>query len=67
MRLSDIMSRMGLASYAEVGLIIFLAVFVAVVIHVYRKGNQAQWEHASMLPLDDDYAPVRNPRTGDSE
>ncbi len=41
MRLSELMSQMGLAVYAEVGLVIFFAVFIGVLIHVSRKKNTA--------------------------
>jgi hypothetical protein len=34
MKLSDVMSAAGLAGYAEVALILFLSVFVAVVVQV---------------------------------
>ncbi|MCC6899674.1 MAG: CcoQ/FixQ family Cbb3-type cytochrome c oxidase assembly chaperone [Polyangiaceae bacterium] len=54
MKLSDVMSAMGLAAYAEVSLVIFFAVFVAVVFHVYRRDLRAHWEQASRMPLDDD-------------
>ncbi len=54
MRLSEIMSSFKLASYAEIGLIIFLAVFVAVVVRVMSKRHQAEYEAASLMPLDDE-------------
>lgn len=59
MRLSDIMSNLGLASFAEVGLIIFLAVFIAVAFRVFSKKYQAEYEAASLMPLDDEI--VRTP------
>lgn len=52
MRLSDIMSQMGLASYAEVGLILFFITFVAVSIRVWRTSKKAADEYA-LIPLDD--------------
>jgi cbb3-type cytochrome oxidase subunit 3 len=58
MKLSDIMSAMNLASYAEVSLVIFMAVFVAVAIHLMRRGHTQAWNEASMLPLDDDQVPM---------
>ncbi len=54
MKLSDVMSSMGLAAYAEISLVIFFAVFVAVVFHVYRRDLGAHWERASRMPLDDE-------------
>lgn len=52
MRLSDIMSQMGLASYAEVGLLIFFATFIAVSIRVWRTSNETA-ERCAHIPLDD--------------
>ena len=55
MRLSDIMSAMKLSTYAEVALVIFFAVFVGVVLHVYRKGGRREYERARFMPLEDDH------------
>lgn len=52
MRLSDIMSQMGLASYAEVGLILFFITFLAVSIRVWRTSKETAAEYA-LIPLDD--------------
>lgn len=54
MRLSDIMSQMGLASYAEVALVIFLVVFFAIAIRVFFFSPKSEMDHASRLPLDED-------------
>jgi len=62
MKLSDIMSAMNLASYAEVSLVLFMAVFVAVAIHLMRRGPTQAWNEASMLPLNDGQVPV-SPRS----
>lgn len=53
MKLSDVMSSMGLASYAEIALVIFFTIFVGVVFHVYRRDMQPEFERASRMPLDD--------------
>lgn len=53
MKLSDIMSNAGLSVYAEIALIIFLAVFVAIVFRVFAPSRKHEWERASQLPLDD--------------
>lgn len=53
MKLSDVMSHMGLSSYAEVALVIFFAVFVCVTIYVLRSDKQAAFDRAARLPLDD--------------
>jgi cbb3-type cytochrome oxidase subunit 3 len=52
MKLSDLMSKMGLHTYAEVALVIFFVVFLAVIVAVLRRDRRAD-EHASRLPLDD--------------
>lgn len=52
MKLSDIMSAAGLSIYAEVALLIFLGVFLAVALDVFRSSRRH--EAASLLPLEDD-------------
>lgn len=52
MRLSDIMSQMGLASYAEVGLVIFFLTFLAVGIRVMRTSKETASNYAQ-IPLED--------------
>lgn len=47
MKLSDVMSAMGLAGYAEVALILFLVAFAIVAFDVIRKGRALE-SHASM-------------------
>lgn len=58
MRLSDIMGHMGLAFYAEVGLVIFFAVFVAVALRLIfaRRELAATYDRARFMPLEDDDA-----------
>jgi hypothetical protein len=50
MKLSDVMSAMNLATYAEVGLVLFFAAFVAVGVDVLRRGRRM--EALGRLPLD---------------
>lgn len=50
MKLSDVMSAMHLASYAEVGLVLFLGAFLAVVYQVARHGRA--FERLALLPLE---------------
>ena len=50
MKLSDVMSAMDLASYAEVGLVLFLAAFAAIAVDVLRPGRS--FEALGRLPLD---------------
>ena len=52
MRLSDVMSAMNLACYAEVGLVLFLLAFAVIAFDVIRRGREL--EKLSSLPLDSD-------------
>jgi cbb3-type cytochrome oxidase subunit 3 len=51
-RLSDIMGAMHLSSYAEIALVLFLAAFAAISLHVFRNQHAADWELARHLPLE---------------
>jgi hypothetical protein len=51
-KLSDVMSAMGLGAYAEVALVLFMAAFVAIAIHLFARRNAGEWERAGRLPLD---------------
>lgn len=59
MRLSDIMSQMGLASYAEVGLVLFLGAFIAITVRTLLTPKQTASELAA-IPLDDAPASASN-------
>jgi cbb3-type cytochrome oxidase subunit 3 len=50
--ISDVVGASGLAGYAEIALLIFFAVFMAVLIRVVFS-RARNWEHAARLPLDD--------------
>lgn len=52
MKLSDIMSQMGLSSYAEIGLLLFFLTFVAIAIYVYRTPRKHA-DECSQIPLRD--------------
>ncbi len=54
MKLSDIMSHAGLAIYAEIALLIFLAVWVVVALRTFAPGRRRAHEEARMLPFDDE-------------
>jgi len=56
MSLSDIMSAAGFSSWAEVGLVISLFTFAAVVAYVFLLRRKSSWEHLRNLPLEDDGA-----------
>jgi cbb3-type cytochrome oxidase subunit 3 len=63
MRLSDIMANAGLAGYAEVALVLFFLVFLAIAIRTFWPGRRREMEEAGRMPLEDE-RPLR-PRTGD--
>lgn len=54
MSLSDIMGNAGLAGYAEVALVVFLLVFIAVVVRLLQPSRRQDLDEASRLPLDDE-------------
>ena len=51
MKLSDVMSAADLAIYAEVGLVLFLAAFVGVVVRVLWPGHDDDFDQALMIPF----------------
>ncbi len=53
MKLSDIMSHAGLAMYAQVALVLFFGVFIAVAIRTYAPSRRGVLDDAALLPLDD--------------
>lgn len=59
MRLSDVMSQMGLSSYAEVALLLFLFAFLLIALKVFF-GSAEEFEQAAAIPLDD--YQVKTPR-----
>jgi cbb3-type cytochrome oxidase subunit 3 len=61
-KLSDIMGNAGLAFYAEVALVIFMAVFVLITVRLFMPSAQQELREAARLPLDDDPTPAATPR-----
>lgn len=53
MKLSDIVSGAGLAAYAEIALLIFIVVFLAVVLRVVLAKRDSM-DRAAELPFDDE-------------
>jgi cbb3-type cytochrome oxidase subunit 3 len=51
--LTDVMSNSGLAGYAVVAMILFMAVFVAIVLRIFAPWRKREMDEASRLPLDD--------------
>ena len=65
MKLSDIMSAAGLGFFAEVALALFVLSFALVALTVVWRANQATWERARWLPLDE--GPNKGPSKDDLE
>lgn len=59
MKLSDIMGNAGLSMYAQVALVMFLAVFIAVTIRTWAPSRKREMDEAAMLPLNDELPAVR--------
>jgi cbb3-type cytochrome oxidase subunit 3 len=55
MKLSDIMGAAGLSAYAEIAMIIFIVVFVAVLIRIFAPGRRRSYDDAGRMPLDDEH------------
>ncbi len=53
MKLSDIMAHAGLSMYAQIALVIFVVVFIAIVIRTFAPSRSAELNEAALLPLDD--------------
>ncbi|MCP4902264.1 MAG: hypothetical protein GY906_35305 [bacterium] len=60
MRLSDIMSAAGLASWAELGLVISFAAFLAIFIYVFVVRSRQSWDEIRQLPLETDTGMVKD-------
>lgn len=56
MRMSDIMSSMGLAIYPTIALVLFLAAFAAILVRALRRAEKPEMDRAACLPLADDNA-----------
>lgn len=54
MKLSDIVSYAQLSSYAEVALVIFLGVFIAITIRTFMPSRRREMDAAARMPLEDD-------------
>jgi cbb3-type cytochrome oxidase subunit 3 len=58
MRLSDVMSHSGLVLFAEIAMILFIVVFVAIVIRVFTA-RRKDMDRNARLPLEDDERPAK--------
>jgi cbb3-type cytochrome oxidase subunit 3 len=54
MKLSDIVSAAGLASYAEIALVLFLLAFLGVVVSLFLPSRQRTYERMRHIALDPD-------------
>jgi cbb3-type cytochrome oxidase subunit 3 len=52
--MSALMSQMGLQVWAEVALVIFLAVFAGIAWHALQPKRKTEFDQAASLPLRDD-------------
>ncbi len=53
MNLTDVMAQLKLHMFAEVGLFLFLAIFLGVILYTFVRRNQATFDRARRMPLDD--------------
>lgn len=59
MSVRDVLSHVDLSVYPQVALVLFLAVFAAIVVRVFRRRHHHEfWAHASSLPLNDGPRPA---------
>jgi cbb3-type cytochrome oxidase subunit 3 len=52
-RLSDLMSAMGLQVWAEIGLVLFLALFAGVIVYTFGPRRRETFDQARHMPLDE--------------
>ncbi len=53
MSLSDVMAQMKLHLFAEIGLFLFFGLFLGVILYTFVRRNQATFDRARRMPLDD--------------
>jgi len=54
MSLTDVMSGFGLQIFAEAGLVLFGAAFLAIAVTTFLRRNREHFERARFLPLEDE-------------
>ena len=57
MKLSDIMSYADLSEYAQVALVLFFGVFVAITLRTFAPSRSRELDQVARLPLDDEGVP----------
>jgi hypothetical protein len=55
--LSEMVSKLQLSTYPQIGLVCFMLIFAVVVRMTFKKDHAATWEHAKNIPLDEDRTP----------
>jgi cbb3-type cytochrome oxidase subunit 3 len=53
MRLSDVIGSLDIATYPQIALVIFLAIFISVCWRLLRHTTSQQMHAASMIPLEE--------------
>lgn len=53
MRLSDIMGGLNLAAFPLIAMVMFAAIFLAVLVRVFGRGRREDLARAAALPLDE--------------
>jgi cbb3-type cytochrome oxidase subunit 3 len=61
MRLTDVMSNLGLGIYPILALPLFIGVFVGVVLRVSKRSRRAELQRAGDLPLEEGECLVSEP------
>ena len=64
MRLGEIMGAAGLQVFAEIGLVLFSAIFAGVLAYTFAKRNRPTFDRARRAPLED-AAPCGGERSTD--
>lgn len=54
MKLSDVMSSLGLAIFPVIALLLFLSVFIGVLLQVLNRARRTEFDDAALLPLHED-------------
>lgn len=63
MRMTDVISALGLTIFPIVALVLFLAAFVAVLLQVTSKARRSEFDRAASLPLADDASTTKRDRS----
>jgi cbb3-type cytochrome oxidase subunit 3 len=64
MSLADVMGAMHLPVYAEIGLLVFVSLFIGVLVTVFSRKNRATFDRARFLPLEAESGEAADTRSG---